>query len=459
MRTSNLILVAIFVCFFGHVTQGTKPVPQIQNQQININSAPEKAGIKNAIANRSPLTTADMIDLTGFYTRSLNDDLLGKPGTNLSSIPQGMQIFAQSAFDVRGIIQLAGKTETGNSIPKEVKGIVIKNSGNSLCFLQGSVGTVNEDTKIGEYVLHYVNGKTASIPIIYQRNVSDWFYNDGDKIPTNALIAWTAENEASKKSGSKIQLYKYTVNNPFPNTEIETIDFISTMTESAPFLIAISMDKNFPGENKPFRYVKIENNLPKRSPDATPDQIDLSNYFNTSPDDDWVYRAGHDFQSIPRGLVTLGGSKFDLRGMIVLASSFSIVATRVLFPETVKGINVQRKGKKIEFLQGCEHGAKPGTQVAQYVIHYADGQTRNIPLLFMKNTFDWWCKPEVPLAAEPNVEEVWRGQNPASRSAGALIHLVKYTWENPLPDVEISSIDFDSDLLTVIPFLFAITVE
>jgi hypothetical protein len=53
----------------------------------------------------------------------------------------------------------------------------------------------------------------------------------------------------------------------------------------------------------------------------------------------------------------------------------------------------------------------------------------------------------------------WSGQNGKSRSSGLTIQLYKTTWENPTPEVEITSIDFTSAKRTSAPFLIAITVE
>jgi hypothetical protein len=42
---------------------------------------------------------------------------------------------------------------------------------------------------------------------------------------------------------------------------------------------------------------------------------------------------------------------------------------------------------------------------------------------------------------------------------GLTTHLLKYTWENPRPEVEITTIDMVSDLIEAGPFLVAVTVD
>ena len=87
------------------------------------------------------------MDLSKYYTASLDDDWLGKPGANLASLPKGVQAFVRAAFDVRGLIQLAGKgaiEKTGISFPVSVKDIQINRKGRKLYFLHGAVGSARK---------------------------------------------------------------------------------------------------------------------------------------------------------------------------------------------------------------------------------------------------------------------------------------------------------------------------
>jgi hypothetical protein len=418
-----------------------------------------QAGREHPFPRRSRQANQDLVDLSGYYTASLDSDWLGMPGANLASLPEGVQAFANAAFDVRGVIQLAGRrapTTTGAQFPRAVKGIEINRKGRRLHFLHGTAGSAREDETVGEYVLHYASGQSESIPIVYRRNVLDWWASEGDPLPSDADVAWTGENEAAREQGRRIRLYRYTANNPLPNEELATIDFVSKMTDAAPFLVGMTVEPIQP-TYEGFKAVTIDNPIPPRSPQAGPDLVDLSTHFNASLDDDWFQHPGHDFQELPRGVQVLGGVAFDVRGLIQLAGSQSLEVTGVVFPEAVKGISVNRKGRRLHFLQACGWSADEGARLGEYVVHYADGSTRNAPILYQRNVMDWWVRPED--APPTEAQEVWRGSNPATRAMGLAIHVIKYTWENPLPDVEIRTIDFVSDVTAAAPHLLAITVE
>jgi len=434
------------------------------------------------IPKRSKQAIKDLLDLSDYYTGSLDDDWLVKPGANLKYLPKGVQAlpkvpiiksfpegihalakgcsYTKTAFDIRGLIQLAGKKaieETGIDFPKVVKGIKVNFKGVKIHFLHGTSWSVEENTKIGEYILNYVNGQTRSIPIVYGRNVRDWWIKKGDPIPTDADIAWIGENEAARKQGFNIQLYKYTVNNPLPDLEIKTIDFISEFTDSSPFLIAITVE---PSETvyEYFGSLSVYNDIIPRSDKASPDQVDLSNYYNASLDDDWHQHAGHDLHDLPKGLQVFEGVTFDVRGIIQLASGTeSLRKTGLALPEELKGIKVNRKGRSVHFLHSCGWQSEPGTKIGSYVIHYANGEAKEIPLVYSKNIMDWWAYPGEEKIKE--AKEVWSGSDAATLRKGQRTRLFKYTWENPLPDVEITTIDLVSSLSLSGPFLIAITIK
>jgi hypothetical protein len=119
---------------------------------------------------------------------------------------------------------------------------------------------------------------------------------------------------------------------------------------------------------------------------------------------------------------------------------------------------VGRKGKAIHFLQASAFvGGIAGTKIGDYVIHYKNGEIRIADLVYGENMLDWWVNPAERHV--PKAEEVWYGANTATRSRGMRTRLIKFTWENPLPDVEITTIDFASTLTNAAPMLVAITVE
>ena len=59
---------------------------------------------------------------------------------------------------------------------------------------------------------------------------------------TFPVIAWTGTNRVSQARGRAICLFKTTWQNPFPETRVKTIDFVSSTKAARPFLVAITAE-------------------------------------------------------------------------------------------------------------------------------------------------------------------------------------------------------------------------
>jgi hypothetical protein len=390
---------------------------------------------------RSKQAIPDLTDLTPYYTSSLK-------GGNLDLLPRGVHAFSRAAFDIRGMIQLAGAKPSAH--PDAIRGIAINRKGEKIDFLQGAVGRAAEDTVVGSYVLHYANGETKKIPLVYGRNIEDSFSGNFGYVLTDAVTAWT---------GGAVQVFKYTANNPLPSIEIKSMDFVSTNTQAAPFLIAITIEPiQAERSYEWFDSIRAWNPIARRDPSASPDQVDLTKYYGTSLNDDWFNHPGHDLHDVPQGLKSFGGVLFDVRGLIVLAGCQSLTVSGLALPEAVLGIPVGRKGKYVHFLQAAAFaGSAAGLKIGEYVMHYENGETRTADLVYGENEVDWWGRSTDPHLTK--ADEVWRGSNTATRNVGIHTRLMKFSWNNPLPDVTLTAIDFVSAVANSSPMLVAVTVE
>jgi len=166
-------------------------------------------------------------------------------GNNLAQLPAGHQIFDGIRFNVAGIIQLADGndvTQTNNPYPASVEGIPVNRFCRRLHLLHGTVQSADDQTVVANLVLHYADGSTGKCDIIYGQQVYDWWF-DGDSNPPlagNTKIAWVGKNPTATSKGCRIRVFKTSLFNPKPDVRIETIDFVSALTRSAPFLLALT---------------------------------------------------------------------------------------------------------------------------------------------------------------------------------------------------------------------------
>jgi hypothetical protein len=206
---------------------------------------------------RDPNDSSRQIDLTSHYeglltavfdpcflTTAVDDDL--------SCLPRGLQPLGGVTFDLRGVIQLRPfEARLGpfrrawESWPEAVSRIWIEQSFRKLHLLHGTKGSLPDGTVIARLVCHYADGEQTQFDIAYARDVRHWWYQPGvdDRQSTDrAAIAWTGSNPVAERNGSALRLYLSTWDSPRPDIAVETLDYVSARTSSAPFLIAITVE-------------------------------------------------------------------------------------------------------------------------------------------------------------------------------------------------------------------------
>ena len=197
---------------------------------------------------RDPSTPPELIDLSGVYNASLALPWHGgPPGNHFAELPRGVQTFAGTGFDVRGLVQVIGDGDGGGAFqyPKEVKGIRINRKLERLQILHSIQGAQPPDgTRVGHYQVHFTDGRSQEIPIIYGRDARDWHeWPNGPAGVTDAVIAWVGHNPANKAAGTlNIRLFKSTWENPAPDVEILSVDFVAEHEGAYPFLVALTAE-------------------------------------------------------------------------------------------------------------------------------------------------------------------------------------------------------------------------
>jgi hypothetical protein len=187
-----------------------------------------------------------MVDLSKYYNAALNETWHkgGMSNNTLKDLPRGIQTFHGTSFDIRGIVQLSGQQaerELSVQFPEEVANITVQQKGQNVHFLHGCGWQSPEGTSIGAFVIHYRNGEILSIPIVYGADVQDWWMSEDFTSGSKPNVVWTGKNH-SAPDGPPIGVFKTTWVNPLPSIEIDHIDYQSAMMNSAPFLIAITVE-------------------------------------------------------------------------------------------------------------------------------------------------------------------------------------------------------------------------
>lgn len=184
--------------------------------------------------------------------------------------------------------------------------------------------------------------------------------------------------------------------------------------------------------------------------------LDLTAFFTepvskTSTDKQW--------KQVPRGAQTLAGVPFTISGRLEV-TGLDAARHGDFRNARVDGIPIGKKFARLHLLHGAAHGGKDGVPMSTLVLHYAGDETRSFRVAYGVHARNWirasserQSRPE-----DPNSVIAW-SQNEEAESSTSTLRFYKTTFDNPLPDREIVSMDVVSLFSKATPIIFALTLE
>ena len=209
------------------------------------------------------------VSLLAHLTATLSDDggvpadvapqQVLKGENNLSELPEGVGTFAGVPFVVQGKIQLMGKGFSASErvFPSRAKGIKLGQTCKRFHLLHGASFVSPDGLKprqtIAGLVVHYLDGSSKEIEIVSGQHLLDWWgplmrtgIDPQTRFTTapDTELAWTGTNPllSRVRPGWSLRLYKSSFDNPQPNVPVASVDYVSKMTEAAPFLVGLTIE-------------------------------------------------------------------------------------------------------------------------------------------------------------------------------------------------------------------------
>ncbi len=180
-----------------------------------------------------------------------NTEWAGKKyhSNGLAELPKGDQEFCGVKFrTTQRQMQLGYGFEQATNVPASIEGIAVGRKLRRLYVLQAtkypkSAG-VHDGKRIAEYRVHYGDGSEASVPVVFGRDVRDWWDQDEGKPVTQGRVAWTGSNPVADKTGKTLRFYLGVWENPHTERTIATLEFVKTEDPTcAPFCLAITAEE------------------------------------------------------------------------------------------------------------------------------------------------------------------------------------------------------------------------
>jgi hypothetical protein len=215
--------------------------------QVNVPStAIPKVSPRLPIAAREQRCTKEQVDLSRQYNAALHETWfpiteLSQVDLNLAALPPGLRTVGPIQFDVRGVIQLrraAMLWDWGWSVFPERVSIPVGTKCGRFHVLHGAMYAQGFGRQVGTYRLHYSDGTEHSFPVQLGRDVEDWSWPPSS--PGAMTPAWQTKDPSNPSQF--LRLYAQTFVNPQPDREVSSLEFISTLSDAGPFLVALTIE-------------------------------------------------------------------------------------------------------------------------------------------------------------------------------------------------------------------------
>lgn len=202
--------------------------------------------LAKGIPKRPSTCPQECVDLSSHYNAALDEPWHNRnwKGNDLAPLLKPINLSEDIPFDLRGVIQVTSRklSRVAPGFPNEVKGIPLQRKSTTLHFLHGSAwGFAPKDgAVVGNYRVHYEDGKTLQIPLVKNENIHEWHIENW---PNEHLSAAQRLDLGTNAGKARIRLFLFTWSNPRPEAEIRTIDVVGGSTDTAPFLVALTADE------------------------------------------------------------------------------------------------------------------------------------------------------------------------------------------------------------------------
>jgi WD40 repeat protein/serine/threonine protein kinase len=200
--------------------------------------------------------------------------------------------------------------------------------------------------------------------------------------------------------------------------------------------------------------LEMTRHIPERTELARPFCVDLSAAVNLPLGDELPNMArGGSLPTLPQGRQKFAETEFKIGSSVVqfACQYFQLMGRE--FRTNFPGLKVGHKCRTLHFLHARRWGDPTSKEfLASYLIHFANGLTWEIPVT-SQSLGDVRYSEDEPGGAKGSFV-AWTGTNSLGR-----VQLFQTSWANPLPEVEVESIDLVSAMSFYPTFLVAITVE
>jgi len=192
------------------------------------------------------------IDLGPFLTWRLGPDQ-----GQWSAVPRGVQNFDGVPFQIEGLVEVTGldAAREGDFNPTQVEGIPVGRKARRLHLLHGVVGCEDDGVPVAKVVLHFADGHCRDVRLAYGvhcRNVLPPRHERSTELadPQSRQV-WSEQIQAEDRGGAGLRLFATALDNPRPEVEVRSLDFVSMFSRATPVLLGCTVEEGPPLQVRP----------------------------------------------------------------------------------------------------------------------------------------------------------------------------------------------------------------
>ena len=188
------------------------------------------------------------MDLAPWANIKLTEDWTGGENNNLASLPAVLAQPDGTSFHTGDFVQLAGKglrLSSGRMLPRSTAWMPLGRPATRASFALAACYIDQDeqlqDTCIGSLFLLRSTGRGAvRIPLIYGRNVWDWWVPSGGHISEApaAAVAWRGDNPSAQYYQHSLALYRLAWEAGAGQAPVAAVSLVSHLRRPAPLLLA-----------------------------------------------------------------------------------------------------------------------------------------------------------------------------------------------------------------------------
>lgn len=184
--------------------------------------------------------------------------------------------------------------------------------------------------------------------------------------------------------------------------------------------------------------------------------VDLTHYYDKLAGS---WPPGNSWSAVPWGHHTYDGVPFEWGGILEVTGIDAARNVGEVFPGRYTGLPVGRTAAWIHLVHGVGWREADGVPIARLRLHYENGQTSTLPIIYGVHVRNWWKEPsETETAlADPNSRPIWSAPSPEQVGRPITLRLYKTSFANPHPGWVITALDVESLFTHATPVVVAIT--